>query len=415
MTGRPPLPIGTYGEIAIVEIKPGVHRARAHVRGFDGETRRMERTGRSRVKARDALTAAIAERLKATGGGAELTGDSKVADAAAQQLARWRDRVAGGKIAPRTLEAYECSLRLHILPALGGLRLREATPGRCEAWLVRLQKTTSPGVAKRARAVLSGVLGLATRMDAIAANPVRDLSPVAASDEVRESRALTAAERAQWLEWLDTHAARPPGGRRPGARPDEALIAWQALGDISRLMLGTGTRISEALAVGWDEVDFAARTVTIRWHLVAVRGQGLMRMPGTKGKPKAVRVLRAPGWLMEMLTRRRADNPRAVPVFPSLVGSWRDPNDVGKKLRWARDEAGFPWLTSHRFRQTLITFLDDAGMGTRELADQVGHAQISRTQAYMARRVESDRAAELLETMLDADFDGSAGQSDVAS
>lgn len=402
MTGRPPLPIGTYGEVSVVEIEPGVHRARAHVRGFDGETRRKERRGKSKAAATNKLTAAIAAHLKESGGGGELTGDSRISDAAAQRMAWLRDAVAAGSRQPRTLEAYEDSLRLHILPAIGSLRLREATPGRCEAWLVRLQKTSSPSVARRARTVLSGVLGLATRMDAIPSNPVRDLSPVASSDTVREARSLTAAERAQWLAYLDSHAARPPAQRRAKrAWADETVIANQALGDISRLMLGTGVRIGEAMAIGWDEVDFDAGTITIRWHLVAVRGQGLQRMPGTKGKPKSVRVLRVPRWLYAMLANRRDANPDVIPVFADLLGGWRDPNLVMRWLRWSRDEADFPWLTSHRFRQTLITFLDDGDLGTRELADQVGHSKIAQTQAYMARKVASNRAADLLESMLD--------------
>lgn len=403
VTGRPSLPIGTYGEISTVEIEQGVFRARAHVADLDGVARRVERRGKSRAAARNALTAAIAERFKAAGGGELLTPDSKVAEVAAMQLERWRDMVAAGKRAPRTLEAYEESLRLHILPALGALRLRETTPGRCEAWLVRLQRTTGPSAAKRARTVLSGVLGLATRMDALPSNPVRDLSPVASSDTARESRALTAAERVQWLAHLDTHAARPPSQRaKPGrAWADETVIANQALGDITRFMLGTGVRIGEAMALSWDEVDFSARTVTIRWHLVAVRGQGLQRMPGTKGKPKAVRVLRVPLWLNEMLAERSNADLISQPVFPDLLGGWRDPNLVMRWLRWSRDEADFPWLTSHRFRQTLITFLDDGDLGTRELADQVGHSKIAQTQAYMARRVASSKAAELLESMLD--------------
>lgn len=414
MTGRPSLPIGTYGEVTVVEIEPGVHRARAYVRDLDGSTRRVQRLGKSRNAAKNNLTAAIAERFKAAGGGDLLTPDSRIAEVAAMQVERWRAAVAAGRRAPRTLEAYEGSLRLHILPAIGGLRLREATTGRCELWLQALQKKTSPGIAKRARVVLSAVLGLAARMDAIPANPVRELSPVEGPSKTRKPRALTADERAQWLGWLDTHAARPPGGRKPGARRDDALIAAQALGDISRLMLGTGVRIGEALAIGWDDVSFETGTVAIQWHLVRVRGHGLQRLSGTKSKA-GVRLLSVPSWLLEMLERRRAENPLVHPVFPSLIGGWRDPSDVIRKLRWSRDEAGFPWLTSHRFRQTVITFLDDGDVRTREVADQVGHAQLSQTQAYMARKVASDRSARRLESILDVPVGPDADADDPAA
>jgi integrase len=41
------------------------------------------------------------------------------------------------------------------------------------------------------------------------------------------------------------------------------------LADLTLLMLATGCRIGEALAVGWDE-DLNAGTVDVRWHLVRV-------------------------------------------------------------------------------------------------------------------------------------------------
>jgi hypothetical protein len=44
--------------------------------------------------------------------------------------------------------------------------------------------------------------------------------------------------------------------------------------------------------------------------------------------------------------------------------------------------------------------LDEAGLSTREVANQVGHARIGQTQDYMARRIASERAAEALEDLL---------------
>jgi hypothetical protein len=40
--------------------------------------------------------------------------------------------------------------------------------------------------------------------------------------------------------------------------------------------------------------------------------------------------------------------------------------------------------------------LGEAGLSTREVANQVGHARIGQTQDYMARRIASERAAEAL-------------------
>jgi integrase len=402
MTGRPPLPIGAHGVIPPPrEVRPGVWEARTRVKDPDGVLRPVKRQGRSATAARNNLQQALSQRRH--NAGAALTGNSRVDDAAQAWLTHQRALVAAGDRAPGTLENYESVWRCHIAPALGQLRLREATTARCEAWLVELRRHLGPSRCVAARAVLSGILGHAARLDALDHNPVRDLSPIpGAGSRKRKPRAMTAQERADWLSWLDTHVARNPRhrNRAPALQHDEAsVIAGRALGDIVRFMLGTGVRIGEAMAVSWDEVDLEAGTVAIRWHIVRVKGVGLVRAPGAKSEA-GDRVLRLPSWCRDMLMRRRVDPASGYPVFPNELGAWRDPQWVLRWIRWSRDEAGFGWVTSHVFRQTVISALDDAGLSTREVADHAGHARTAQTQAYMARRVASERAAEALEDLL---------------
>ncbi|HEY5183159.1 MAG TPA: tyrosine-type recombinase/integrase, partial [Dermatophilaceae bacterium] len=62
------------------------------------------------------------------------------------------------------------------------------------------------------------------------------------------------------------------------------------------------------------------------------------------------------------------------------------------------DRADFGWVTSHSFRKTTATILDQAGLSARVIADQLGHARPSMTQdVYMGRKLVDGRAAEALE------------------
>lgn len=401
MVGRPQLPIGQHGRITTRQVSPDganppVFEAMCRTRDQDGETRRVKARGRSKTAAETALKRALAERHHNTG---QLTGNSRLSDAAQLWFEQRRALVDAGDLAPRSLEKYESVWRLHVQPNLGSLRLREATTSRCEAWQTELRRKVSAEETRSARAVLSGILGHASRMDAIPANPCRDLSPIPGSRR-RQPRAMTPKERAEWLQWLDTHAAHQPGKPPPKRAPEatQALIAARGLGDISRLQLATGARIGEIMAVGWDDVDLEAGTLHIRHHIVRVKGEGLVRMEGTKRG--GGRLLRLPSWAVDTLMRRRVGSEGATPVFPDELGGWRDPNQIMRWLRWSRDEAGFSWLTSHVFRQTVITVLDEAGLSTRAVADQVGHTHIGQTQSYMARRVASDAAAAALEDLI---------------
>ena len=68
----------------------------------------------------------------------------------------------------------------------------------------------------------------------------------------------------------------------------------------------------------------------------------------------------------------------------------------------AADGDALAWITSHSFRKTTATILDDAGRSAREIADQLGHARPSITQdVYMGRRSRNPGAARALEGALD--------------
>ena len=59
--GRPPLPVGTWGDITVHPTASGRYEARARYRDYDGITRHARRTGDTPRKAKTALTAAPEE------------------------------------------------------------------------------------------------------------------------------------------------------------------------------------------------------------------------------------------------------------------------------------------------------------------------------------------------------------------
>ncbi len=67
------------------------------------------------------------------------------------------------------------------------------------------------------------------------------------------------------------------------------------------------------------------------------------------------------------------------------------------------EEAGsLAWITSHAFRRTTATILDQAGLSARQIADQLGHARPSLTQdVYMGRGAKNTGAAAALDRLRD--------------
>jgi integrase len=85
-------------------------------------------------------------------------------------------------------------------------------------------------------------------------------------------------------------------------------------------------------------------------------------------------------------------------VFPSTAGTWRDPDNFRARWREVRAALGVPDATSHNFRKTVATLIDDEGLSARIGADHLGHSRISMTQDnYMARGRSHTAVADLLD------------------
>jgi integrase len=302
-----------------------------------------------------------------------LGGDSRFRAAANEWIVSVDHLVAQGLRSPNTAQLYRLNLTAHVLPALGELRLREVTVPRLDRFVQTLQLHSGTATAKIARTVISAVLGLAVRHGAITTNPARDIGRIA-STRRRQPRALTVDERQRWIARL--HADRD------AVRKD--------LPDLCELMLATGVRIGEALAVSWVEVDLVSDTVEIDYTLVRIKGIGLIRK-STKSSA-GERTLRLPSFALGMLRRRKLATGGRGPVFPDSAGGWRDPSNTSRDLRNARGPEQFAWVTSHVFRKTAATELDRAGLSARQIADQLGHSKVSMTQdRYLGRGAVGER------------------------
>lgn len=125
-----------------------------------------------------------------------------------------------------------------------------------------------------------------------------------------------------------------------------------------------------------------------------------------KLKPKSKagwRVIELPSWAVTMLKRRRQQEQEANEwgaVFTSPLGHLRDPNNTQADLRVVFGRLKYGDVTSHTFRRTVATLMDEAGLSARAAADQLGHAKVSMTQDhYFGRKRARTDAAELLEAV----------------
>jgi integrase len=416
--GRPPLPLGTSGKVLFATLPNGRVKARVKFRDYDGRVRLVSKVGLSRAAAERALKAELTSR-QAPGGVGALTSATRMVTLADAWMAADHGWSTG------TQRTYGSVINKQVKPAFGQLCIREVTPGVVSRALSAIAKSSGPGAAKTARACLSGMFALAIRDGAVAINPVRD-STAKISTSKRAPRALTVEETSRLVELF-----RSSDRAAELDLPD--LVDW---------MLATGCRIGEALALRYETngdgkaiLDLKAGTWEVNATVVRVPGAGLTIQP----RPKTTagwRVIALPDFAVRMLEDRRARSRRqlgAEVVFPPpLTGSLRDPSNVSGDLRQLLDsfecetcggtgyqleedgsfrtevavarrrvrceEGPWSWVTSHTFRKTVATRLDEAGLTPRQVADQLGHANPSMTlDVYFGRQVVSAEAARVLD------------------
>lgn len=395
---RPPLPIGTAGNITYARLDPKRWEARCRFRVRSGAIKHVRRAGATRAAAERAIKTALATLTDEVTTGT-ITSRSRFAFVCDQ----WHDEIERasrlGDGSPTTARVYRGALNNWIIPAMGELLTSDAeiSAGTCDKLIKRAHDKRSADTAKTVRSVLSSVCDFAVRHGALTHNPVRSVARIPRG-EAKEVRALDAEQRRDLYLKLQAFAAGKAHdelGRSMAKRVD----VWADLPDQYEGMLATGIRIGELLAISGDEVDPAERIVRIEWHIIRVTGEGLVRRRLRKGNAAGL-VLRVPAWSVPMWRRRKLASGGGA-LWPAWDGGWLDPSNAGKRLRQGFDETGYSWVTSHVFRKTVAHVIDGAGGSVSDVANQLGNTKAVAEKHYIPRRIANDSTAAMLEGMLD--------------
>lgn len=393
--GRPPLKIGTFGEIftkreSAEGVKPETWRASARYRALDGRTRQMERRSTTENKATKRLKDDLADLL---GSKTALTAGSRFEALAKVYLKNVEQRRVG-----TTYDRYKTRLNKHAIPAFGGLTIRECTASRFKAGFDAMERGGLSAATRRGiRTVVSGVMQEAVDEELIDANPVRSMSRI----EGGRSKKVVAYDATQIADFFSKVDAD-----KRALRSD--------LPDLLRFIFGTGARFGEALAVRWRDLNLTdeplhvtdddgedlvipPRGLSFNGNIVYVSGKGLVRHSGKTYASTGEMVI--PEFLyMLLLVRKPVGAGLADPVFPSEVLGWRHPSNVQRSVRRLRERIGYPKFKTHIGRKSVATILDQKGHSAREIAAILRHARPSMTQdVYMAKGEPNEAAAATLD------------------
>jgi integrase len=270
-----------------------------------------------------------------------------------------------------SLEDLETHGRKRILPHLAHVPIGAVTEQHIRDWLALMIEQQQSGVISaktinNARAALSGALADAGRQGLLPRNPCQFVAPLPI--EHRELDYLRLTEIDRYLDTCSTH--------------------YRPLAD---LLIGTGARISEALALTWPDLDLEQGTVHIHRQQPR-RGDGTRRPKGkrsrtvligprlnstlTAHRDAAHRVSDEPDWLFicPRPTRGRyAKRPATSPPTRRTVHEWH---------HHALATAGLRAMPLHALRHTAAASWLNTGHNLIFVARQLGHRSITTTEQH---------------------------------
>lgn len=300
----------------------------------DGKPLKVERWGSTQGEVIKKLEAAVAPGPDTTVG---------------QWAERW---LAGLQVRPQTRAGYEKNTRLHVVPAWGGLRLRDVTPSRVEALAVKLAPAMSPNTVRLVLAHARVMLNAAVRDGIIDRNPVTIAKKPKARRKVVDP--FTPAELVRIIEAATDY---PPG----------RMAAVQA---------GIGARAGEVLALDVGDFDPKARTLSITKTYHRKHGIG---PPKSAHSVRTVRVPDAAVPAVELAAAGRTSGP----LFPTEAGNRRGMERARDGWVEVLKRAGLAFRNAHQARHSVATNLIAAGVPLGDVAQYLGDTVETIVRTYL--------------------------------
>ena len=304
--------------------------------------------------------------------------------AGGQTLREWYEVWITGKrqsTEDMTAEKYAQHFRLHILPGLGDTRLRQLTPDGVRHWLGSLERgEVSRAMRKKVLTTLGVCLNSAVKGNKLAGNP---------------------------LDGIERPTHKPPEVEVYG--PDECRLLLAALaadpwGPLFRLLLDSGCRPGEAIALTWADLDLAAGRVrfnkSLQQRQAGGRVQFKVKATKTPAGNRQVRISAdtASSLSAHRLTRPGAERDGRAAVFAADGGGWVPARTLTDAWGRAVRRAGLPHRKPYSLRHTSASLLLSGGINIRTVSARLGHETVEMTLRVYSHLMpgDDDRAAEVL-------------------
>lgn len=356
--------------------------------GYDARGKRVVRRGSGTSKS--AALKALAKRVKDHEAGLAMRSEHyKVADAVEDWF-----QFGQGDIDEETRKRNRNLVDTHVIPKLGGRKVRELRAEEVDLWLRDRAQILSTSSLSRVRWLLHRAIQQAIRRDMVDRNVV-ELCLVPRGRPGRKSKSLTMQQATDVMA-------------KTQSDPLHAYIVMSLL---------TGARTEELRALRWEHVHLDAKPPHVEvWRSV--------RRSGDTKTPKSRRTIALPALVTYRLKEHRVRQAQARlkatswadagVVFSTSAGTFMDAANVRRDLRRALKLV--PGITPSEWtprelRHSFVSLLSASGVSIEDIARVVGHQGTRVTEQVYRHELRPviDAGATAMDTLFELPEDSAPG------
>lgn len=362
----------TNGEGCVVKCSSGKWSARIQI-GFNpnGKPKIKTFSGDTRREATERLNEYIKNLNRSTGArGYKIT--------VAEGILSWLETYKKIYLKPTSYDRLETTIKSNIIPYIGHMRVSDLTASVIQGRLINtlFDKGLSYSTIKKAYNALNGYLKQCLYEDTIPKNPMLGVRlPSQNKFDKKEIAALSADERERFCYEA---AKRFKSTNKLVTRNGYAYI----------MVLYTGIRLSEALALKWNDVDIDNACLHIRGNVVSVKDRSAKADTSYKvlaqKSAKTEAGIRDVPLCSKALTAIKAHRDIYSPkssdyVFTSRNGKIVTPRNFAKALNGIYTRAGIAKSGAHILRHTFASMLFEMGVDIKIISKILGHSRVEIT------------------------------------